>query len=333
MSHFWKTPSEFYPHSLLRSGHAQTIFAAFWDSAKIPYRAGNHVVPTTHGDHLVLHDDRPESWRDGESCVLMVHGLGGCHGSPYMVRIAHKLNAQGIRTFRMDQRGCGAGSHLATKPGHAGRSEDVAAAVDFLGNYCPRSPLVVVGFSLGGNLVLKALGEWGTNAPSHVIRAMAVAPPIDLLACSQNMERRRRALYNRWFVRSLVQQTYQRRDIVPELSQMDWSRPPRTLFEFDDRVTAPLSGFANAHEYYERSSAVSLLGAIHTPTVIIAAADDPIVPVHIFEQARNSQYLMVHISRHGGHVGFFGRAGADPDRYWLDWRVADFVSRGIEARG
>lgn len=314
---------------MLRSGHAQTIFAAFWGQTKIPYRAQHHIVPTTHGDRLVLHDDNPDTWRTGGLCVLLVHGLGGCHGSPYMVRIAHKLNARGIRTFRMDQRGCGAGYNLATKPGHAGRSEDVDAAVNFIAQHCPQSRLVIVGFSLGGNLVLKLLGEWGGTAPPQVLRAMAVAPPIDLLTCSRNMDRQRMKLYNRWFVRSLVHQTHLRRELVPELSQLNWANPPRTLFEFDDRVTAPLSGFSGAPDYYMRSSSIGQLVEIRVPTLILAAADDPIIPVQMFDSLPSSPTTLLHITRHGGHVGFYGRSGADPDRFWLDWRVVDFVTAGL----
>jgi predicted alpha/beta-fold hydrolase len=319
---------DFRPHRLLRSGHAQTIFAAFWGGVKIPYNASNHIIDTTHGDRLVLHDDCPATtWRSGDVCVLLVHGLGGCHGSPYMVRIAHKLNARGLRTFRMDQRGCGAGYHIATKPGHAGRSEDVEAAVSFVARQCPQSPLVLVGFSLGANLVLKLLGEWGSAPPTCVSRAMAVAPPIDLLVCSRNMEQGRMRMYNRWFVRSLIQQTHARRELVPELAQLIQPNPPRTLFEFDDRVTAPLSGFTGATDYYTRSSSIGKLIDVSIPTLILAAADDPIIPVQMFEKLSCSSAMALHITQHGGHVGFIGHNGPDPDRFWLDWRVVDFVTR------
>jgi predicted alpha/beta-fold hydrolase len=131
-------------------------------------------------------------------------------------------------------RGCGAGFGLATKLTHAGRSEDVSAAVKFIGTYCPGSQLTVVGFSLGGNQVLKLLGEWGSETPAYVVRAMAVAPPIDLKACTRNIERTSRFVYNWSFVKSLVRDIRRRRGSLP----VELSPPPRTVFEFDDRVTA-----------------------------------------------------------------------------------------------
>jgi predicted alpha/beta-fold hydrolase len=311
---------------LLRSGHAQTVFAAFSDRVAIPYNAVRHIVSTTDGDSLVLHDDLPPGWQPGGLTVLLVHGLGGCHGSPYMVRIAHKLHARGVRVFRLDMRGCGAGFRLAQRPGHGGRSEDVAAAVEFVAAICPDSPLVVAGFSLGGNIVLKMLGELGATGTRHLVRAMAVAPPIDMLACSQNIERRSMFLYNRWFVRNLLRETELRREFNRELSQIDLSRLPRTLFEFDDRVTAPLSGFSGAREYYARSSSAPLLRQIGIPTLVLTAADDPIVPAKMFTAAERSPQVALHVTRRGGHVAYFGRSRTDPDHFWLDWRVVEFVT-------
>jgi predicted alpha/beta-fold hydrolase len=218
-------------------------------------------------------------------------------------------------------RGCGAGVELAKKPAHGGRSEDVLAAVQFIGASCPGSQLAVVGFSLGGNQVLKMLGEWGSQTPSHVVRAMAVEPPIDLMACSQNIGRPSRFVYNRSFVRSLVRDARRRQGLSPK----DLCPPPRTVLEFDDRVTAPLSGFADAAEYYALSSSGSLLNSISTPTVILAARDDPLVPFHIFEDTRMASCVAFLPTCHGGHMGFFGRAEVDRDRCWLDWRVVEFA--------
>jgi predicted alpha/beta-fold hydrolase len=243
-----------------------------------------------------------------------------------MAHTALKLTNVGVRTFRLDLRGCGASQRLARKPGHAGRSEDVAAAIEFIAQVCPRSPLVVVGYSLGGNIVLKLLGEWGESPPPQLLRALAIAPPIDLLECSRNMARRGMTMYNRWFVRALLRQMVEQRSFNPELDRLDWTRTPQTLFEFDDRVTAPLSGFTGANEYYACSSAAPRLSEISAPTAILTSADDPIVPVKMFRSVRLSRHTSLHVTQHGGHIGFFGQRGRDPDRNWLDWRVVEFVT-------
>jgi predicted alpha/beta-fold hydrolase len=242
-----------------------------------------------------------------------------------MARIASKLRARGVRTFRLDMRGCGAGDQLAQKTAHAGRSEDVAAAVDFVSTECPQSALVVVGFSLGANQVLKLLGEWGDSAPPRLSRAMAVAPPIDLLACARNISRPSRFVYNWWFVRALVRDARRRAAWVPALANIDWTRPPRKLYEFDDRITAPVNGFSGAEHYYARSSSLASLQRIRRPTLILAARDDPLVPAQIFQQRILSDQVVLHMTEQGGHVGYIGRRNSDPDRYWLDWRVVEFI--------
>ena len=320
------TGHDFRPHALLRSGHAQTICAALRKPTGIAYDARQHVISTTDGDRLVLHEDCPPDGAPTKICALLVHGLIGSHLSPYMVRIAHKLSRRGVRVFRLDMRGCGAGVGLARKPAHAGRSEDVAAAVRFITTRCPNAGVAVVGFSLGGNQVLKMLGEWGAEAPDQVLRAMAVAPPIDLLECSRNIERPSCFFYNRWFLRWLIQNTRHRNNVVQDGAPADLSPAPTTLFEFDERVTAPLSGFRGAADYYAQTSSAAVLENIHTPTSILAAADDPIVPGKIFRSIPASPRLSLLMPRHGGHVAFLSGANGDSDGYWLDWRVVQFVT-------
>ena len=111
---------DFRPHPLLRGGHRQTLAGAFWPRGRVDYQAEQHRIALPDGDQVVLHDDCPADWKNGERCVLLVHGLGGCHSSPYMVRLVTKLKAAGRRVFRLDMRGCGAGLRLAQRPGHAG---------------------------------------------------------------------------------------------------------------------------------------------------------------------------------------------------------------------
>ena len=150
---------------MLRGGHAQTLAAVYWPGtgpflAPAPgVRAARHRVDLGDGDALALHDLRPPDWALGDPIALLVHGLGGSADSPYMVRIASKLVDRGVRAFRLDHRTCGAGADLSRQPYHAGLSCDVRAAAWFLAGLCPGSALGLAGFSMGGNMVLKALGE------------------------------------------------------------------------------------------------------------------------------------------------------------------------------
>jgi predicted alpha/beta-fold hydrolase len=317
----------FRPHPLIRGGHLQTILGSYLPWQKIAYAARQHQVPLTDGDRIVVHDDLPadQAWQPGDPAVLLLHGLGGSHLSSYMQRCTVKLTARGYRVFRMDLRGYGAGFPLARHPVHAGRSEDAGAVLDHVLELCPHSPLHLVGFSMGANIVLKLAGELGPLVPGNLASVMAVSPPIDLMECSRNIQRSANRLYDRMFVRSLLRHIQRRKVAVPGALARPLDPPPRRLFEFDNRFTAPLAGFANAEDYYIRASSGVLLRHIVVPTLILSAANDPIVPVKPFETASYSPTTKLLITPCGGHLGFVARRGADPDRRWLDWRVVEWI--------
>jgi predicted alpha/beta-fold hydrolase len=317
----------FNPYPLLRSGHAQTLAGIMVRGAPFVETATRHQVLLDDGDRIVLHDDCPTKWTAGGRTALLIHGLAGCHASPYMQRIARKLNARGVRTFRMDLRGCGAGLELARYPYHSGRSEDAAAALRMIARLCPGSPAVLVGFSLGGNITLKMLGEAPAAVPTNLQRAMAVCPPVDLLECVTSIARGVNRLYDRYFSRLLVQQVAERRRTVPEtVVPPQW--PDRKagdgIRQFDERFTAPVSGFGTAANYYRLCSSAQFVPEIRVPTMILAAADDPLVPGCAFERLTVPRDVTLHLTRHGGHLGFLARPNGDPDWRWMDWRVVEW---------
>ncbi len=317
----------FVPHPLLRSGHLQTIAGVYLKGPLRPYRATPHQVMLPDGDRLVLHDDCPVDWRSGDRVALLLHGVAGCHGSSYLVRIAGKLNDVGVRTFRMDMRGCGAGARLAQFPGHAGRSEDALAAADTIQQLATTSPLTIIGFSMGGNIALKLAGELGDRPPSHLVGIVAVAPPIDLMHCGENIDRGFNQVYSRSFARQLVRFLQSRREHMPLLADLPLLPAPRRIVEFDDRFTAPLSGFRDVTDYYQQSSSLPVLSRITLPTLILSAADDPLIPVEMLQRAPLSPSTEIVLTEHGGHVAYIGQNSDDPDRWWMDWRIVDWVMR------
>lgn len=344
---------EFRPPPLLRGGHAQTILGAYLRSPQPIYSAVRRTVKLEDGDYIVLHDDAPHAglalpdspgadgddspapsgWHTGQRVILLVHGLGGSFRSGYMPRVAARLNSTGWRTFRMDLRGWGAGVTLARNAGHAGRSEDLAAALRFVARLCPGSPISLIGFSLGGNLALKLLGEWGSHAPRYLDSVLAVSPPIDLMHCARNIQRGMNWIYDRAFLRSLHRNLRTRQSLLPPVAKLRARQNrPRRLYDFDDRITAPLSGFRDAEDYYCRSSAAPLLRQIEVPTLIISAEDDPIVPAAMYQQAPRSGRVRLYLTRHGGHLGYVGRPSEDPDYRWLDWRIVQWVRQVERAR-
>src|SRR5712691_2475404 len=326
----------FRPHVVFAGGHRQTLVGAFCPGALPAERAEIHRVNLDDGEAVAVHDDRPPEWFDGGPVAVLVHGLAGCHRSGYLVRIVVKLNARRVRTFRMDLRGTGAGAALAVKPYHGGCSDDLRAVVRFVEQLCPASPITLLGFSLGGNIVLKLLGEAPEEVPAAVVRAAAVNPPIDLEQSVVSLSRWSLRPYDKYFVRLLLRLLSDRQHLWPDASWGRFptcpdllARLPRRLFDFDDQYTAPAAGFRDAHDYYQRCSSEQFLSHIRVPTLLLTSRDDPLVPVSMFERQYRTNNLppsiRLHIAEGGGHLGYVARRGDDPDERWLDWRMVEWT--------
>ena len=300
----------FSSHSFFRGGHAQTLAGLYLPSQTPDYSAIQHEVRLPDGDAIVLHDDQPVGWTPGSRVALLIHGLAGCHGSGYMRRVASKLNRLGVRTFRLDMRGMGAAAGRARGLAHAGRHADAHAALTTIGELCPRSPIVMIGFSLGGNITLNCLAL-ESPLPAHVERAIVVSPPTDLQECCDQLRHGVRRAYDRYLLRLLCSAWLRAGGKLP-------ARRPRSLFEFDDLITAPHSGFRNAEDYYAQSSSGPRMSGISTPVRILAAADDPMVPVRSIRKFPRSKSVELCVTATGGHLGFIGRRKEVPDRRWMD---------------
>ena len=316
----------FVPHWLLRNGHCQTLAALYLrGSDDLPDTAGRHLVDVSGGDQIVLHDDCPTRWNPGDQVALMIHGLAGNHQATYMRRVACRLSQHGVRTFRMDMRSCGAGMSLARLPYHSGRSDDALAAIREIIRQCPGSPVAALGFSLGGSVLLKLAGEHPHFNPPELQSVLAVCPPVDLAYCVQNLRGGLGRLYDRYFTKHLLQHVATWRQMVPEVPNPAAERLPRRIEEFDDLFTAPVCGFGSGAEYYQRASAHQFVEGIEIPTLIIGAADDPLVGIESLQRLPLPGSVRLHTAPGGGHMGFLGQSGLDPDRAWLDWRILEWV--------
>lgn len=316
----------FHPHPLLRGPHAQTIAGTMFPGRGFEYRAGEHTLTLSDGDQVILHEDRPDRWTPGDRVAVLVHGLAGCHQSGYMRRIAGKLEQRGVRVFRFDLRGAGAGFLLARAPYHSGRSEDTREVIAWVAQNCPGSEIALIGFSLGGNIVLKLAGEVGSQPPAGLSAVVSVCPPVDLMASIEEFSRPRNRIYDRHFCKLLWKAIQRRARQVPGAVQVEFPRIPRRLWEIDEWYTAPVCGFGTAENYYRQCSSAGLLAQITLPTLILAAADDPLIPIAPLERAAKSNSIELCITSRGGHLGFISSGGREPDRRWMDWRVVDWVT-------
>ncbi|MEM9365113.1 MAG: alpha/beta fold hydrolase [Planctomycetota bacterium] len=321
----------FRPHRLWRGGHLQTLVGVgAKDATHSLAQTCRHHVTVSEGDRLVLHEDCPPNWDAAHGSVLLLHGLCGCHAANYMLRFAVRLFEQGVRVFRLDMRGCGASESTCQTITHAGRSEDVVAAIEHIAAkiVVEPSPIGIVGVSLGGNQILRAAGRIGAGFQmssqgwSRVDRIVAFAPPIDLQSCSDAMERWSCRIYSHYFIRNLL------RRARPELLNQIGMNPRlrrsiKTLRLLDRHVTAPLAGYRDERAYYADASAVGTLEHIAVPTLIVAAQNDPLVPVKMFQQAEPSTCVRIHLMKEGGHHGFVQAGG----HAWTDDVVAAAFAR------
>jgi hypothetical protein len=193
--------------------------------------------------------------------------------------------------------------------------------------------MLLVGFSLGGNLVLKLAGEYGDQPPKEIIGLCAVSPSIDLSASADLIVKRSNWIYEQDFVRRLKRRIRTNHKLYPELYDLSGLDETRTIREFDDRFTARAHGFANADDYYYRASSLRLIDRIHIPTLIIHAEDDPFIPfAPLLDPAVvNNPYILVLAPQHGGHVAFLADdRKTDVDRFWAENRVIEFCKLATE---
>lgn len=316
-------PSPFRPFPFLRNPHAQTLLGHLMPGPRLALPTQVRTVALGDGDRLAVHENVPPDWSDGQGIVILVHGLGGSNRSGYQLRLAKRFLQHGCRVLRVDLRGAGAGAGLARKTYHAGCSGDLRAIVLDVHQRHPDSEIVLVGMSLGGNIVLKLAGEAGIDPIPGLRAVAAVGPPIDLERCAFLMARR--PFYDKYFARNLVKQVRWHQRHFPEVILPDFPRRP-TMRQFDDLLTAPRWGFADALDYYRRASALSVLSQVRVPAFMLTARDDPFIAVESFENLPRLNGLEVHIAEHGGHLGFLGRDGAGGFR-WAERRVFEWVLR------
>ena len=323
-----KTAQAFAPHLLLRNPHAMTLFPRFWPRrrllAGIPIEARLFAVAPASRILGYCHW-QPDPKR--HPALLLVHGLEGCSESHYMLGIASKAWRAGFNVVRLNQRNCGGTEHLTARLYHNGLSGDVRAVIRELAASDGLSDVWLGGYSMGGNLVLKAAGEL---AASHeaLKGVVAVCPNIDPAACTDALLQPRNWIYNRHFVDSLKARLRRKAVLFPGKFDLSRLATIRTLREFDEAYTAPDGGYRNADDYYEQAGARHVLGALAVPTLIIIAQDDPFIPSWIFQTPaiQANPWIWLVAPTHGGHCGFIQRPCPYEDRYWAENRLLDFIT-------
>lgn len=320
----------FEPASWLPGPHAQTL------GGKLLRPAGS-VEPTRlrletpDGDFLDL-DLGPDPGDDAPMAVIL-HGLEGSSRRRYVLNAFRTLLDRGLRPVGMNFRGCSGEPNRKARFYHSGETGDVRFVLERLKERFPDRRLGAMGFSLGGNVLLKLLGEAGRADASPVEASAAISVPFDLGAGSDLLEQNAMGrLYTRYFMRMLLAKIRRKRPRLEGRIDVSRALKTRTLREFDDAVTAPLHGFRDAAEYYGTSSSASFLDAIRAPTLLLQSRDDPFLPVEALplDAIEKNDALVSALTEKGGHVGFVEGLPWSP-RFWAEEEAARFLAAHLIA--
>lgn len=321
--------NSFEPRRWLSNGHLQTIIGNFLRRPPLdfPTTAETVEVDPSDASRALCHCHwQPEQVRADRLTTVLVHGLEGSSDSRYIQGIAARAWAAGMNVVRMNMRNCGGSDELTPTLYHSGRSNDVAAVVQHFTRQFGLHKVALVGYSMGGNLVLKYAGEYGAQSP--LVAVATVCPAIDLAAGADALHEPANRVYEIHFLRGLMRRLRRKATLFPGVYQISGIGPIRSIREFDQKIVARYCGFRDADDYYYRAASARVIDRIAVPTLILSAQDDPFI--RLFPETRKrilaNPYITFVETRHGGHCAFLGR-GAGDAIHWAE----DVVVRYLQA--
>jgi len=314
----------------LPGAHAQTIWGRF-ARRRAQIRTTSECLTTPDGDTLELHHVPA---LPGAPRVLLLHGLEGSVRSHYVGGIFAEATSRRWGASLLVFRGCGDAANVARRFYHSGETRDLDQVFTTLGMRWPESRWFVAGVSLGGNVLLKWLGEKGELLDRRILAASAVSVPFDLEAGARCISHGFARVYDRSFLRSLRAKALAKLARYPDLFDQAALTRARSVYEFDDAVTAPVHGFGSAHDYYERSSSLRFLPTIDVRTLLLSALDDPFLPSEVLSRvasvATANRNLVTEFHSSGGHVGFVAGGRPWKPAYYAERRVFEFFDQAME---
>jgi predicted alpha/beta-fold hydrolase len=328
----------FTPRRWLRGGHVQTL-ASFLIARHFNVPAPEErLIEVAPGVQVLCHCHW-QADRAHALTIIIVHGLEGSSTSQYMLGVTEKALAAGMNVIRYNQRNCGGTDALAPVLYHSGLSNDVAAVAREVIARDGVSRFALVGFSMGGNIVLKLAGEWGAQAPPQFRAVAACCPAIDLATSADTLHEPANRIYEQYFLWALHRRMVQKARHFPDDFDVSRLRGIRSLREFDDKVTSYYCGFGGVDDYYDRASAAHVVERIAVPALVLHAANDPfirITPETRRKISSNPNITFVETDD-GGHCAFIGtpmRSSAGPgnsrdgrydDGYWAEHEIVNFL--------
>ncbi|OVE79878.1 alpha/beta hydrolase [bacterium J17] len=307
------------------AGHFQTIAPAFLRRVPLPpYQ--RERISTPDDDFLDL------DWLKvgGKSLVIVLHGLEGSTSSTYIRGMCRALTTYGLDVLAWNLRSCSGEINRALRFYHSGETSDMSVVIDHVLRTSDYQKIALIGYSAGGNITLKYLGELGDAVSDRIVTALTFSVPCDLRASSEELAKLHKRFYTQWFLKDLRQKVRLKMELWPgELDDHGMDKMS-TFREFDDRYTAPLHGFRDAEDYWARASSKPWLPSIRIPTLLINAADDPFLAreCYPFQEAESSSFFSLEVPRRGGHVGFISLN--KNSLFWSERRALEYLGEYLE---
>ncbi len=315
--------SSYRPPLLFRNHHIHTIYPAIFRKVK-DVHVSRERFETPDGDFIDLDWSRIGS----ENLLLTIHGLEGSSRSGYIRGMIRAFQRRGWDGVAYNLRGCSGEPNRRLRFYHSGDTNDLQTVITHILEQNHYRKLAIVGFSLGGNVTLKYLGEQDRVRPGELVKAAAISAPCDLESSVWKLAQKSNVLYMKNFLRCFRRKIRVKMQMMPGHITDQNFHEIKTFKEYDDRYTAPLHGFSDAYDYWHRASSKPLLSNIRIPTLVINALDDPFLdePSYPYKEAEHNPYLFLQTPEKGGHIGFIARYSLE--EYWHETRVTSFITEG-----
>ncbi|MBP7183901.1 MAG: alpha/beta fold hydrolase [Saprospiraceae bacterium] len=320
-------PSSYNPNFLLsKSAHFQTIYPSIFRKLKKNFTRERLNTP----DDDILDIEWLKSSKVNNKLIIGLHGLESSALAPYVANTLCYFNENGWDAISMHNRGCSGELNHKPHAYHSGYTGDLAFLIDHVASLYPNyETIVLVGYSMGGNLMLKYIGEKSNKLLPNIKTAVAISVPFDLDECGKQISKWYNMLYLWNFLLPMKQKLKDKLKIYPDFVNWDDIKHARNFEQFDNAYTAPIYGFANAQDYYEQASCKNYIDRIEIPFLVVNALNDPILTksCYPYEKAAQSNNFYLETPKYGGHLGFIQKS--TEGYYWHDARIFDFVTNTI----
>jgi len=320
--------SDFNPSLPFRNGHFNTMYRPLFMKEYCSY--SRKRITTWDNDFMDLDFSKANS----NTLAILIHGLEGSSESKYMISTTNELNGKGIDTVSVNLRGCSGEDNLLLGTYHSGKTEDVHFIVNHILDNYDYENILIIGFSLGGNLTLKYMGEYSETLSTKVKGAIATSVPIDIASSELEMDKVKNKLYIEQFLKTIRLKVLEKSYKFPEFElDKDQLFKAKKFKQLEHLYTVPVFGFENPEDYWEKASSKPYLSKIKQPTLLINAKDDSFLGADCFpyEQAGDSNAFFLEVTKYGGHVGFISTFKQNESR-WLEKRISRFIEENIQIK-